>query len=425
MKKQMLSIFCIMICFLSSNAMLKCRAYSMEEEAGSNKTAGEEVGRSIEEWEISGETKPEDEMDMMGMGAEKIPQKLEQIWDETYMQDITGYLDSTYGENALDAGQLWKDIISGNLKDGLKDFGGRFLKSFFFEFSAGKEIFMTILILAVLSSLFTVVMDIVENRQVSQLGFYFIYMLLCIMLGEVFQIVYEETGGLLLSVTDFVKVLIPAYAAALGMTSGTSTSIVYYEGILIVIWCVEELLYRIILPCIEFYVFLSIINGIWTEEKLNLMLQSLKKGIEFILKAVLWIIGSMGVLQSMITPVIDSLKWNTAKKLVSVVPGVGNISDGISEIFVGSAVLIRNGIGVFFTVILLFICIVPLCKVFAVAGCLKAASALGAVVNHSRLTSCSDKVADASFLLCRVLLTGMGLFLMSIAITILAANRNF
>lgn len=350
--------------------------------------------------------------------------EIEKMWNENYMQEITDYIDHSYGGSELNSGKLWNDILSGDVQGGIKEFGGQLMKRFFYEFSAGREIFMTILLLAVLSSLFTAVMDIVENKQVSQLGFYFIYLLLCIMLGKVFRMVYLETEELLLSVTDFVRVLIPAYAAALGMTSGTATATVYYEGILLVIWCVEELLYRFMLPCVEYYVLLSIMNGVWAEEKLNSLLQGLKRGIEFILKAIMWIVGSVGVLEAMITPVIDSLKWNTAKKIASVVPGVGNISEGISEIFVGSAVLIRNGIGVFFTVMLLFLCIVPLCKIFAVAGCLKAASALGAVVNHSRLTSCSDKVAEASFLLCRILLTGIGLFLMSIAITILAVNRN-
>ncbi len=179
-----------------------------------------------------------------------------------------------------------------------------------------------------------------------------------------------------------------------------------------------------VLPGIQLYVLLTIMDGVWTGDRLTGILQSLKRVIEFLLKAVLWTVGSVGILQAMITPVIDSLQWNTAKKVAGMVPGVGNISEGVSEIFVGSAILIRNGIGIFFTVILLFLCLAPLCKLFVVALCLKGSSALGAVVNHSRLTSCSDKVGEASFMLCKVLLTGVGLFLLCIAISVLAVNRN-
>lgn len=340
------------------------------------------------------------------------------------MNQITGYLDDAYGKKGVDTAGLWREIMKGNLKDGVKEFAQQVLENLFFEFSAGREIFMNILLLAVLSSLFTVIMDIVENKQISHLGFYFLYLLLFIMLARVFQDVYGEASDMLGAMTDFVKILIPAYAAALGMSNGAATATVYYEGVLMVIWFVEEVLGRVVLPAIELYMLLSAMDGIWSGERLTGILQGLKRLIEFGLKAMLWIVGSIGILQAMITPVIDSLQWNTAKKVAGMVPGVGNISEGISEIFVGSAILIRNGIGIFFTLILLFLCVVPLCKIFAVALCLKFSSALGAVVNHSRLTSCSDKVGEASLMLCKVLLTGMGLFLLCIAITVLAVSRG-
>lgn len=401
MKKHVLLIICLEFFLFFIIFDIKCKASFMEE------VAQNEEG-STEEREM----------------LEGISEELNRLWNENYMQEITDYLDDAYGKNELDTGKLWQEILRGNLKESIREFGAQAAGNLFYEFSAGREIFMNILLLAVLSALFTVVMDIVESKQVSHLGFYFLYLLLCIMLARVFRSIYQETERILLSMTDFVKILIPAYTAALGMTNGSATATVYYEGVLFVIWCVEEIFCRVALPGIELYMLLALMNGVWSGEKLTGILQSLKRWIELLLKAVLWIVGSIGILQALITPVIDSLKWNTAKKVAGMVPGVGNISEGISEIFVGSAILIRNGVGIFFTVTLIFLCLVPLCKIFVLAGCLKLSSALGAIVNHSRLTTCSDKVAEAAFLLCRVLLTGIALFLLSIAISVLAVNRN-
>lgn len=399
MKKHMLLMICTGILLFFTIFDIKCKASFTNEMNDQQDAEGKEV-------------------------QDDILQELKQLWNENYMQEITDYLDDTYGKTGIDTGRLWHEIMKGNLKSGIKEFAAQAAKNFLFEFSAGREIFMNILLLAVLSSLFTVVMDIVENKQVSHLGFYFLYLLLCIMLAKAFQSVYAEAETMLLSMTDFVKILVPAYAAALGVTNGSATATVYYEGVLIVIWWVEEVLCRIVLPGIELYMLLTVMDGVWTGERLTGILQSLKRVIEFSMKAVLWVVGSIGILQAMITPVIDSLQWNTAKKVAGMVPGVGNISEGISEIFVGSAILIRNGIGIFFTVMLLFLCLVPLCKIFAVALCLKASSALGAVVNHSKLTACSDKVGEAILMLCKVLLTGVGLFLLCIAISVLSVNRS-
>lgn len=401
MKKRLLLIICLEFLLFFTIFDVKCKASFINEE-------------------ISDEEEPAEATKI----TDEISEELNQLWNENYMQEIADYLNDTYGKSDLDTGKLWQEILSGNLREGIKEFGAQAVGNLFYEFSAGREIFMNILLLAVLSALFTVVMDIVENKQVSHLGFYFLYLLLGIMLSRVFKSIYLETEEILSSMTDFVKILIPAYTAALGMTNGSATATVYYEGILFVIWCVEEVFCRIALPGIELYVLLAVMNGVWSGEKLTGILQSLKRGIELLLKAVLWIVGSVGVLQALITPVIDSLKWNAAKKVAGMVPGVGNISEGISEIFVGSAILIRNGVGIFFTLLLLLICLVPLCKIFVLAGCLKLASALGAIVNQSRLTTCSDKVAEAAFLLCKVLLTGIALFLLSIAISVLSVNRN-
>ena len=399
MKKRLLLINCIIAFFFWTNCDIKCKASVIKEETENRETEGESVFD-----DISGE--------------------INQLWNEDYMQEITDYLDDVYKKEELDTGKLWRDIMQGNLQNGVKEFGVRAIRNFFHEFFEGREIFKNILLLAVLSALFTVVMDVVENRQVSHLGFYFLYLLLCIMLGKVFRSIYLETEKILLSVTDFVKILIPAYSAALGMANGSATAAAYYEGVLFIIWCVEEVLCRIVLPGVELYMLLSVMNGVWTGERLAGLVQSLKRGIELLLKLSLWVVGSLGVLQALIVPVIDSLKWNTAKKVAGMVPGIGNISEGISEIFVGSAVLIRNGVGIFFTIMLLFLCLVPLCRLFAVAVCLKLAGALGAIVNHSKLTSCSDRAAEAAFLLCKTLLTGIGLFLLSIAVTVLAAGRK-
>ena len=45
----------------------------------------------------------------------------------------------------MDTGKLWQEIMGGNLAGGVKEFAMQAVKSFFFEFSAGREIFMNIL----------------------------------------------------------------------------------------------------------------------------------------------------------------------------------------------------------------------------------------------------------------------------------------
>lgn len=58
----------------------------------------------------------------------------------------------------------------------------------------------------------------------------------------------------------------------------------------------------------------------------------------------LGVVTGISLFQSLITPVVDSLKNSAVEKAVSVLPGIGNAADGVLELALGSAVVIRNSV---------------------------------------------------------------------------------
>lgn len=114
----------------------------------------------------------------------------------------------------------------------------------------------------------------------------------------------------------------------------------------------------VVLPLIYSYSLLNLINGIWVEEKLALLTDLLEKAIGWILKASLGVVTGISVFQSLITPVLDSVKTSAVEKALSALPGIGNAADGILELAVGSAVVIRNSIGVLLLLLLIAACAV-------------------------------------------------------------------
>ena len=78
------------------------------------------------------------------------------------------------------------------------------------------------------------------------------------------------------------------------------------------------------------------------EEKLNLLIELLEKGIGWVLKAALGVVTGISVFQAVITPVIDSVKASTLQKVISAIPGIGNAADGVVELVAGSAVVIKK-----------------------------------------------------------------------------------
>ena len=119
---------------------------------------------------------------------------------------------------------------------------------------------------------------------------------------------------------------------------------------------------------VNLYMLLVVMNGIWEEERLTTLLELVQKTVVGALKFLLTCITGIGVLQSMITPVLENLKLGTASKVLSAIPGLGGLAEGTTQLLLGSAVLIKNGLGVAAILLLLLLCAVPLLKLFVYGG---------------------------------------------------------
>ena len=173
------------------------------------------------------------------------------------------------------------------------------------------------------------------------------------------------------------------------------------------------------------YCMLAVVNGIWIEEKLSLLMDLLMKGIQAVLKAAVGVVTGVSIFQAVITPVLDSVKSSALQKALSAIPGIGNAADGVVELVAGSAVIIKNCLGIVFLLLLLAICAAPLLRIFLIACILKAAAAVMGIVSDKRITSCTDKVGEGSMLLFRTAGTAMLLFLITISMIATATNRGF
>lgn len=95
---------------------------------------------------------------------------------------------------------------------------------------------------------------------------------------------------------------------------------------------------------------------------------------------------------------------------------MGNAVGGTAEIFLGTAVLIKNGIGMAGAVIAVLICIVPVVQMGLVALMYKLAAALVQPVSDKRITACISGVSEGYELMVKVIFTTGALFLLTIAV---------
>lgn len=316
----------------------------------------------------------------------------------------------------IDASELLSMIMQGKILEALKALVGQVKDSLANEMGGIRQVFIYILILGVVSALFSGFSDLFVGQQIAQAGFYFLYLFLMVILTKVFLVVSEVAVAAVENIVLFVKLFIPTYFMAVGAAQGAASAVYYYQMMLIIAYLVESFLNNVLIPFIYSYVMLALLNGLWAEEKLSLLLEFIEKGIILALKISMGAVTGLSLVQAVIVPVASQLKISAMRKAVSAIPGIGGVAEGVTELVLGSAVLIKNSMGVLLLVLLLGACILPLLKILIVTGTVKLGAAITGIVSDKRIAACTDRVGIGCLLLLRCVFTSMALFIIVIAV---------
>ena len=271
-------------------------------------------------------------------------------------------------------------------------------------------------ILVLLSAVFYHLSGVFQNNQIGDISFYMIYLLLFLLLLQAFDQMAGQMESLLEGVAVFMKALLPAYYIALTGACGVATATAFYQMILILIFLTEKILLLFILPAIRMYLVLELINFLTKEEFLSKMTELLKNGILWALKSMVGVIVGIQLIQRLISPAVDTLKRSLIGRTAGALPGVGNLFSGITEVVLGSAVLIKNCLGAAAIVILLLAGAAPLCRMGISALVYQFLAALVQPVTDKRMVGCIHTMGESLGMLVRMLLTMEILFLLTIAI---------
>lgn len=343
-------------------------------------------------------------------------QYTELLLSEYDLSDMDAKLDEFFPELSLNGKELLGMLLEGRVKEVfsliLQTVRGRL----YGELPFAREVFIYILILGILSSFFTGFTDLFAGAGGEKLSFYLLYMTLVGILVRVFTLVTQLAQEVLTSVTDFVRIFTPAYFISVGAAGGSGTAVAYYEVMLVAVYFIESGILHIVLPMVYSYMLLGILNGLWAQDRLVLLLELLKKAVGLALKLILLLVTGLGLIQSVILPVVDDLKRSSLHKAVEAIPGIGGVTGGITELLLGAAVLLKNSFGVLLLLVLLGICLMPVLKIGLVAVCVKLAAAVTGIISDKRISECADHVGEGCLMVCRCVFTAVSLFFILIAI---------
>ena len=327
------------------------------------------------------------------------------VWQDFGLDRLQEGILRLFPERRLNLEELLGEVMTGDVFGALAALFRDSITDFFTQLAGMRNVFVWLLVLGIVSSLMTHFVEIFNRRQVADMGFYFMYLLFARQTVE--------------NIILFVKLLVPAYLLTVGISTGSATAGAAYQMMLFAVYGVEYILVKGLLPFIGSYSMLTVVNGIWAEEKLSPLIDLLGKAVGWVLKGALGAVTGISIFQRLIAPVLDSARNSALQRLISAIPGVGAAAGGVVDMVVGSATVIRGSVGLVLLILLLLLCAVPVFKIAMIAVLLKCAAAFMGIVSDRRITACVNRIGDAAMLLLRTTGTAMLLFLVAIAVAAL------
>ena len=283
-----------------------------------------------------------------------------------------------------------------------------------------KTLFVQLLLVTAAFAFLHNFMNVFENGQISKTCFYLYFLVLMTLLMKSYLLIHDLLGRVLDTTVDFMEALLPAFCMTMVFSSSQVTAAAFYQLSLIVIYLVERVLTRFVVPGIHIYVVLQMLNYMTGEKLISRLTGLLKSVLTWGMRILLAGVTGMNMVENMIAPSLDNLKKMSVTKTISMIPGLGNTAEAVGNIFFGSAIVIKNGVGVTALILLMCICMGPLIKMTVFAFLYQSAGANVQPFADKRVCGCISSVGDGAMLLFRALLTGVLLFMITIAIVVTA-----
>lgn len=329
---------------------------------------------------------------------------VDRMMEELFPQETMGFADAV------------RQIMLGNTDAGREAMKEMLWERMLGAWEVNRKSILYLILLAIAAAVFIGFSDIFQTRQVSQISFYMIYLLVIGICLASFQAASEWMANGVHTLTGFMKVLYPVYFAAVTVAKGSVSSLAFYHLAIILIVVIEELLLHLIVPGIHMYVIIRVMNSLQSEDYLSKFAELLETTIGWGLKTLMGGMIGLNVIQGMLGPAIDTVKRSAVTRGMEMVPGVGDLLGGTAEVAFGTAVLIKNSIGIVGMFLCLVLCLAPLLQLAVITLGYKLAAALVQPVSDKRITECIGGVGEGCRMLMNcIFVTGI-LFLVTVAI---------
>ena len=351
-------------------------------------------------------------------------QVTDEFLGELDLDDMEQFLQEQQGEDDMDIsfGELMKGFLSGDSTVDVSRIWSWVVSHCFETVRQNKAYLAQMLILLLAFVMLQGISGIFADSFLSDISFLAVYFLFLYNALRIFASMQQIVYSCMDRIAEFTLLVQPVFCMAMIFSTGVNSASLTYEMLLLVLYLVQNLLQKLLLPLVFVFLITQFANYAWKEEHFSSLAKLLEGGIGLAQKLLVTFILGLNLIQGMVAPAVDQLKKTATVRTIGVIPGLGGAMNAVSEMLLGAGLLIKNCVGATVIVVLVLLCAKPLLEISVLALIYRVLAALAQPVTDKRISGVLDALARAGMLYVKLAVTALLMLFLTVAVVCVAMH---
>ena len=351
-------------------------------------------------------------------------QVTDEFLGELDLDDMEQFLQEQQGEDDMDIsfGELMKGFLSGDSTVDVSRIWSWVVSHCFETVRQNKAYLAQMLILLLAFVMLQGISGIFADSFLSDISFLAVYFLFLYNALRIFALMQQIVYSCMDRIAEFTLLVQPVFCMAMIFSTGVNSASFTYEMLLLVLYLVQNLLQKLLLPLVFVFLITQFAKYAWKEEHFSSLAKLLEGGIGLAQKLLVTFILGLNLIQGMVAPAVDQLKKTATVRTIGVIPGLGGAMNVVSEMLFGAGLLIKNCVGATVIVVLILLCAKPLLEISVLALIYRVLAALAQPVTDKRISGVLDALARAGMLYVKLAVTALLMLFLTVAVVCVAMH---
>lgn len=322
-----------------------------------------------------------------------------------------------------DFSAIFDALLEFRFVDALEEAGVWLVETLTYEISTSWVLVGELIGVILFAAVFGNISSSFRQFAIGDSGFLIAYFITFTILFSNFTIMADLFARTVETLSKLLKMLIPVYTLAVTLTGNLTVGVVFYEYFMIVVLAVNWLCLTVVLPMIQYYLLLELLNNFSARPNISRLCESLYTLLSKSLKFLFVVFFGFHLLETMVVPSFDAAKNTVFNRIVGMIPGAGSVVQSVAGTVVGSSLMIKNTMGAAAIIFILLFLAIPIVKLLLYCLFYLLLSIFLEPVADERFIRCISAAQKGGMLLVYTLGITAALFILTIAVTSLATNK--